>query len=44
LNIPQLLAKHFPQHGPYLGIYAIVEDGGDISVDDSVKVIDRSTQ
>jgi uncharacterized protein YcbX len=44
LNIPQLLAKHFPQHGPYLGIYAIVEDGGDISVDDSVKVLDRSAQ
>ena len=26
LDIPNLLAKHFPKHGPYLGVYAVVDD------------------
>ena len=27
LDIPHLLSKHFPKHGPYLGVYAVVDDG-----------------
>ena len=27
LDIPNLLTKHFPKHGPYLGVYAVVDDG-----------------
>ena len=26
LDIPNLLTKHFPKHGPYLGVYAVVDD------------------
>ena len=25
LDIPQMLSKHFREHGPYLGVYAVVE-------------------
>ena len=47
IDIPNLLTKHFPQHGPYLGVYAVVEnDNNDdenckrtISVGDAFQVI-----
>ena len=47
IDIPNLLTKHFPQHGPYLGVYAVVEnDNNDdenckrtISVGDTFRVV-----
>ena len=45
LDIPNLLATHFPMHGPYLGVYAVVDDdeqsscGRVISVGDTFRVL-----
>lgn len=36
IDIPGMLVKHFPEHGPYLGVYAVVESGGDLGVGDDV--------
>ena len=36
LDLVQLLSDHFPEHGPYLGIYAQVVSGGAIEVGDAV--------
>ncbi|KAL9189786.1 hypothetical protein ACHAXT_009461 [Thalassiosira profunda] len=45
IDIPDLLVKHFPEHGPYLGVYACLEDpeciGGTISVGDTFRVVER---
>ena len=40
LDIPRLLAKHYPQYGPYFGVYAVIEEPGSISLGDKVKLID----
>ncbi|KAL7506362.1 hypothetical protein ACHAXN_003659 [Cyclotella atomus] len=42
LDVPSLLIEHFPQHGPYLGVYAVVDDtsyGGSIAVGDSFRLL-----
>ncbi len=35
-DVPQLLQQHFPRHGPYLGVYARVVEGGSLRVGDAV--------
>ena len=35
-QVPGLLQKHFPEHGPYLGVYAQVVSGGTIRPGDRV--------
>jgi hypothetical protein len=37
LSVPALLQQHFPQHGPYLGVYAQVVGGGAVRVGDPVR-------
>ena len=42
LDIPKLLMEHYPEHGPYFGVYAVVDDvscGGTLSVGDSFQCI-----
>ena len=36
LDIPGLLMKHFPEHGPYLGVYCVVEAEGTLSIGDKL--------
>jgi uncharacterized protein YcbX len=36
LDVPGLLTKHFPEHGPYLGVYARVVRGGLVRVGDTL--------
>lgn len=40
LDIPKLLAKNYPEHGPYLGVYAMVEAPGSMSIGDSVVLLE----
>ena len=39
LDIPSLMMKHFPEQGPYLGVYAIVKKGGTITLGDDIKLL-----
>ena len=39
LDVVALLTTHFPQHGPYLGVYAQVVSGGWINIGDRVNSI-----
>jgi hypothetical protein len=39
LDIPGLLVAHFPTHGPYLGVYAVVDRPGRIAVNDRLEVV-----
>jgi uncharacterized protein len=39
LDIPKLLTQHYPIHGPYFGVYAMVDEGGTMSIGDSVSLI-----
>jgi hypothetical protein len=32
MNIPSLLVQHFPEHGPYLGVYAVADVPGSIQI------------
>ena len=36
VDVPALLARHFPEHGPYLGVYAQVVTGGAVRIGDRV--------
>ena len=36
LDLPRLLTEHFPEHGPYLGVYAQVVAAGRVSLGDVV--------
>lgn len=38
LDMPILLAKHFPQYGPYLGVYATVKTRGALRLGDELKL------
>ena len=42
VDVPELLTKHFPQHGPYLGVYAQVETTGTICTGDAVVPLPRA--
>eukprot|EP00930_Biecheleria_cincta_P072484 TRINITY_DN59875_c0_g1_i1.p1 TRINITY_DN59875_c0_g1~~TRINITY_DN59875_c0_g1_i1.p1 ORF type:complete len:322 (-),score=47.21 TRINITY_DN59875_c0_g1_i1:32-973(-) len=39
-DIPAQLQKHFPEHGPYLGVYAQVVRGGTIRHGDAIREVD----
>jgi hypothetical protein len=39
VDVPALLKLHFPAHGPYLGVYARVVEGGSLRVGDTVTVV-----
>jgi uncharacterized protein YcbX len=40
LDIPKLLVTHFPEHGPYLGVYAVAEEGGAMAIGDDVVLLE----
>lgn len=39
-DVPSLLARYFPEHGPYLGVYAQVVRAGTIRLQDVIHVLD----
>ena len=39
LDIPALLIKHFPEQGPFLGVYCIVETEGSLSLGDRLRLL-----
>lgn len=38
LDIPKLLVKHFPERGPFFGVYAQIRQGGTLKVGDTLVV------
>ena len=44
LDVPGLLSKHFPEHGPYLGVYARVVRSGHVHVGDTLTVSGKAVQ
>ncbi|KAJ1461767.1 MOSC domain-containing protein [Pelagophyceae sp. CCMP2097] len=40
VDVPALLAQHFPMHGSYLGVYAQVVQAGNVKLDDAVTLVD----
>lgn len=36
LDIPGLLTKHYPEYGPFLGVYAVLDKPGSIAIGDSL--------
>ena len=40
-DVPELLRKHFPEHGPYLGVYARVVSGGQVRPGDAVVELEQ---
>lgn len=40
LDVPNLLQKHYPEFGPFLGVYAVVKQGGSLCVDDIFSVVE----
>lgn len=39
-EIVKLLIKHFPEHGPFLGVYAVVDQPGSLALGQEFKVVD----
>jgi uncharacterized protein YcbX len=39
-EIVKLLIKHFPKHGPFLGVYAVVDEPGSLALGQEFKVVD----
>jgi uncharacterized protein YcbX len=39
-EIVKLLVKHFPEHGPFLGVYAVVDEPGSLALGQEFKVVD----
>ena len=42
LDIPRLLQQHYPEHGPYLGVYAVVVKGGCLNLGDDLTLLDHT--
>lgn len=38
LDIPRLLAEHFAEHGPFFGVYAVVDNPGSIAIGDELRL------
>jgi uncharacterized protein YcbX len=39
-EIVKLLIKHFPEHGPFLGVYAVVDQPGSLAIGQEFRVVD----
>jgi uncharacterized protein len=39
LDIPELLTRYFPEHGPFLGVYCIVERPGGVALGDTFHLV-----
>lgn len=50
LDVPKLLTEHFPEHGPYLGVYVVVRGGSKdvaglrMSVGDNIRVVGNDSR